>query len=155
MIDTSRLGCHEALDARTESFFNDAHRDLVVREIGRLVDVGITPSDIAAICPYAAQASRLARDLDGLVNAGLEIGTVDGFQGREKEVVLVDLVRSNREGHIGFLQDVRRTNVALTRAKRQLFVVAHGETIQHHGYYRALIGAAKKAGAWELCEGLV
>ena len=91
---------------------------------------------------------RLER-LEGLIDAaGLEIGTVDGFQGREKEAILVDLVRSNDEGEIGFLADTRRMNVALTRARRFLLVVGDGGTLGDHPYYRAFLEAAERAGAW-------
>ena len=66
---------------------------------------------------------------------GVEIGTVDGFQGREKEAVIVDLVRSNDHGEIGFLANTRRMNVALTRARRFLLVVADSATLGDHPYY--------------------
>ena len=65
----------------------------------------------------------------------MEIGTVDGFQGREKEAVIVDLVRSNEHGEIGFLSNTRRMNVALSRAKRFLLVVADSATLGDHPYY--------------------
>jgi superfamily I DNA and/or RNA helicase len=149
VLDTSRLGHGEAFDESGSSFYNDTHRELVVREVQRLIATGIDPHDIAAICPYFAQVWRLRNDLAELLPQGMEIGTVDGFQGREKEVVVVDLVRSNADGAVGFLRDVRRTNVAITRAKRQLIVVAHGKTISAHTYYRQLLAAAKSAGAWE------
>ncbi|RLB65474.1 MAG: hypothetical protein DRI90_01950 [Deltaproteobacteria bacterium] len=149
VIDTSRLGNCEAFDDHRSSFYNDLHRQQVVNEIERLIDDGIDAHDIAAICPYSAQTQRLRQQLSELIQQGLEIGTVDGFQGREKEVVVVDLVRSNAAGQLGFLQDVRRTNVALTRAKRQLIVIANGDTVSSHRYYRELLAAAKKAGGWE------
>ena len=61
----------------------------------------------------------------------LEIRSVDGFQGREKEVVILSLVRSNLEGHVGFLAEARRLNVAITRAKRHVVVIANVETVSH------------------------
>ena len=79
---------------------------------------------------------------------------MDGFQGREKEVVVVDLVRSNADGQLGFLHDIRRTNVAITRAKRQLVVIASGGTIKRHAYYRELLAAAKADGALERAKGV-
>ena len=72
------------------------------------------------ITPYAAQA-RYIRSLNEF--HGIEIDTVDGFQGREKEVVIISCVRCNRDGEIGFLGDTRRMNVALTRARRKLIVI--------------------------------
>jgi ATP-dependent RNA/DNA helicase IGHMBP2 len=150
MIDSSELGIAEAKDG--DSVHNPTHRRIVAAEIDRLIASGIAPADIATICPYSAQANRLRRELRALVDAGLEIGTVDGFQGREKEVVIFDMVRSNRDRQIGFLRDMRRTNVALTRAKRQLVVVVHAETVRDHDYYGRLLAAAGEAGAMEQAE---
>ena len=82
------------------------------------------------------------------VAEGLEIGTVDGFQGREKEVVVVDLVRSNDDGQVGFLADTRRMNVAITRARSLLLVIGDSATLQHHPYYRAFMDAAERTQAY-------
>ena len=147
VIDTGNVDAAEAKDG--DSVHNSTHRRIVATEIHRLVDSGVAPGDIAAVCPYAAQASRLRHELASLVEAGLEIGTVDGFQGREKEVVIFDTVRSNPGRRIGFLRDIRRTNVAITRAKRQLIVVVHAPTVNRDDYYRRLLDAAAEAGAIE------
>ncbi len=152
VIDTSELEGSEALDEVHSSIHNDGHRRQVAGEIQRLIELGIAATEIAAICPYAAQTERLREELCELVEEGLEIGTVDGFQGREKEVVVLDLVRSNPAGQLGFLKDIRRTNVAITRARRQLIVIAHGDTIRGHAYYRDLLVAAHDAGAHELAR---
>ena len=64
---------------------------------------------------------------------------MDGFQGREKEAVVISLVRSNPEGEIGFLADVRRTNVALTRARRALIVIGDSATLANHPFYQRLL----------------
>ncbi|MBI5243774.1 MAG: AAA family ATPase [Elusimicrobia bacterium] len=83
----------------------------------------------------------------------VEIGTVDGFQGREKEAVLVSLTRSNERGEVGFLSDTRRMNVTLTRARRLLIVIGDSATIARHPFYRSFLDYAEKAGshrsAWE------
>ena len=79
---------------------------------------------------------RLLRDR--LDTPDLEIDTVDGFQGREKEVILLTMVRSNDRGEIGFLADTRRTNVALTRAKRKLIMVADSATLGANDFYKQL-----------------
>ncbi len=115
-IDTAGAGFDEALEPDGESRLNEQEAALVCRKVAALLDAGLAPRDLAVIAPYAAQA-RLLRELLA-AHAGLEIDTVDGFQGREKEAVLISLVRSNPAGEIGFLSDARRMNVALTRAAK-------------------------------------
>ena len=80
---------------------------------------------------------------------GLEIDTVDGFQGREKEAVVISLVRSNDRGEIGFLGDTRRMNVALTRARRKLIVIGDSATIAAHSFYERLLGYFELHGAYK------
>ena len=89
--------------------------------------------------PYVAQA-KLLKTL--VREPGLEIGSVDGFQGREKEAVIVSLVRSNDSGTIGFLGDLRRLNVALTRARRALIVLGDSVTIARHPVYQKFVDYA-------------
>lgn len=79
--------------------------------------------------------------------------TVDAFQGREKDAILVSLTRSNSEGQLGFLNDLRRMNVALTRARRHLFVVGDSATLSSHPFYARFIEGTQTDGgyrsAWE------
>lgn len=117
------------------STFNSGNAVRVAAEARRLLSRGLAPTDVAIIAAYSAQARRLRELLGAERAAGLEIGTVDGFQGREKEAVIVDLVRSNEHGEIGFLANTRRMNVALTRARRFLLVVADSATLGEHPYY--------------------
>ena len=121
------------------STFNPGHAERVAAEARRLLSRGLPPTEIAIIAAYSAQARRLRELLRAERAAGLEIGTVDGFQGREKEAVIVDLVRSNEHGEIGFLANTRRMNVALTRARRFLLVVADSATLGEHPYYAAFL----------------
>jgi ATP-dependent RNA/DNA helicase IGHMBP2 len=121
------------------STFNSGNAARVAAEARRLLSRGLPPTEIAIIAAYAAQARRLRELLRAERAAGLEIGTVDGFQGREKEAVIVDLVRSNDHGEIGFLANTRRMNVALTRARRFLLVVADSATLGAHPYYAAFL----------------
>jgi superfamily I DNA and/or RNA helicase len=109
--------------------------------VRRLLSRGVAARDVAVITPYLAQVRLLRDALRGEVDAGLEVDTVDGFQGREKEAVVVDLVRSNDDGEIGFLADTRRMNVALTRARRFLLVVGDSATLAGHPYYAAFLAA--------------
>lgn len=117
------------------STFNPGNAERVAAEARRLLSRGLPPTELAIIAAYSAQARRLRELLRPERERGLEIGTVDGFQGREKEAVIVDLVRSNDSGEIGFLSNTRRMNVALTRAKRFLLVMADSATLGEHPYY--------------------
>jgi superfamily I DNA and/or RNA helicase len=107
-----------------------------VKRVHALLQAGVAPEQIAVISPYAAQVRHLR---DRLPIPRLDVDTIDGFQGREKEAVLISLVRSNPSGAIGFLGDIRRMNVALTRARRKLIVVGDSATISTHEFYGRLL----------------
>jgi len=100
-----------------------------------LVAAGVTLSQIGILTPYQAQVGLLSSRLRSLYGPELEIGTVDGMQGREKEAVIISLVRSNDKREVGFLKDERRLNVAMTRARRHLCIVGDSSTVQHGGKY--------------------
>jgi len=86
--------------------------------------------DIGVISPYAGQV-RLIREMLGEDLQSLEIKSVDGYQGREKEVIVLSTVRSNEDGVVGFLSNFRRLNVALTRARRGLIVIGDDRTLRN------------------------
>ncbi|KAI1643446.1 DNA helicase [Daldinia loculata] len=111
-----------------ESKSNVMEAALVKQHVKKLVEAGVRPEDIAVVTPYNAQMGLLAPLKEAF--PGIELGSVDGFQGREKEAVLVSLVRSNAEGEVGFLSEKRRLNVAMTRPKRSLVVVGDSETVR-------------------------
>jgi superfamily I DNA and/or RNA helicase len=144
-VDTAGAGYDEEREPDGESRRNPQEAELVARKVRALLAAGVAPQDIAVIAPYAAQVRRL-REL--LPVAGLEIDSVDGFQGREKEAVVLSLVRSNAEGEIGFLADVRRTNVALTRARRKLLVVGDSATLSALPFYQRLFEYFERVGAY-------
>ncbi len=135
-IDTAGAEFEEQLEPDGESKLNPKEANVVVRLVRELMDAGVTADQIAIIAPYAAQVRLLRGRLD---TQGLEVDTVDGFQGREKEVVLITMVRSNDRGEIGFLSDTRRTNVALTRAKRKLIVIGDSATLGTNDFYRKML----------------
>jgi len=117
--------------------------------VERLLALGVEPSGVAVISPYDAQVQRLRELLAARLEEGLEVDTVDGFQGREKEAVVVSLVRSNDAGEVGFLADVRRMNVAITRARKKLVVVGDGATVRRHPFYDGFVRYAERVNAWE------
>jgi ATP-dependent RNA/DNA helicase IGHMBP2 len=135
-IDTAGASFDEEVEPDGESRRNQQEAALVCRKVQGLLDGGVAAGDIAVIAPYAAQVRLLREQLSA---PGLEIDSVDGFQGREKEAVVISLVRSNPQGEIGFLQDVRRMNVALTRARRKLLVIGDSATLSGHPFYRRMI----------------
>ncbi|KAI9883536.1 MAG: hypothetical protein M1823_004700 [Watsoniomyces obsoletus] len=112
----------------SESKSNEMEAALVQLHMNKLVQAGVRVEDIAIVTPYNAQLTLLARNLKGLYPA-LELGSVDGFQGREKEAIILSLVRSNPEHEVGFLGEKRRLNVAMTRPKRHLCVIGDSETV--------------------------
>lgn len=135
-IDTAGAGWEEELEPNGESKLNPEEGRLILKKAHALTSAGLAASDIAVIAPYAAQV-RWLRDHCEIDN--LEIDTVDGFQGREKEAVLITLVRSNRDGEIGFLADARRLNVALTRARRKLIVIGDSATLCNDAFFMKLL----------------
>jgi len=147
-IDASGKGWSELRDADDPSTSNRGQAERTAREVRRLVSRGLPADHIAVITPYLAQARLLREALRDAIAAGLEVGTVDGFQGREKEAVVVDLVRSNEDGEVGFLADIRRMNVAITRARSFLLVLGDGATLQNHGYYRSFMDHAERTSAY-------
>lgn len=147
-LDTAGRGFDEERDADDASTSNPGQAARTAAEVRRLLSRGLSPTDLAVITPYEAQARLLRGALADERAAGLEIGTVDGFQGREKEAIVVDLVRSNLDGIVGFLSDVRRTNVAITRARRQLVVLGDGATLASHPLYAAWIDHATATSAY-------
>jgi superfamily I DNA and/or RNA helicase len=147
-LDSAGKGWQEERGQGDASARNPGQAARVVAEIRRLTGRGVAPADMAVIATYRAQVRLLRDALADLVAAGLDIATVDAFQGREREVVIVDLVRSNDDAEIGFLSDTRRMNVALTRARRFLLVIGDSATIGAHPYYADFLTHAESTGAW-------
>jgi ATP-dependent RNA/DNA helicase IGHMBP2 len=135
-IDTAGADFDEESELDGSSRCNPEEGRLVLRKVQQLLESGVPAGEIAVISPYAAQVRWLRERANA---PALEVDTVDGFQGREKEAVVISLVRSNREGEIGFLADTRRMNVALTRARRKLIVIGDSATLGGHPFYTALL----------------
>ncbi len=145
-IDTAGASYNEVHGANGTSLQNVGEL-LIVQKL--METEGLDPSLTAFISPYAGQVDA-ARDI--LPNQ-VRISTIDSFQGQEKEIVIISLVRSNDDGDIGFLKDYRRMNVAITRAKEQLFVIGDSATIGADPFYNAFLSYTEKYGnyrsVWE------
>ncbi len=145
-IDTAGAEFDEQIEPDGESKLNPKEATLIIRLIHELLDAGLQAEQIAVIAPYAAQVRLLRSRLE---LPELEIDTVDGFQGREKEVVLLTMVRSNNKAEIGFLSDRRRTNVAMTRARRKMIMVGDSATLGSHEFYASMLKFFDEAGAYK------
>ena len=111
-----------------DSKSNEIEAALTGNYVKKLIDAGVHAEDIAVVTPYNAQLALLSKRLKGRF-PGIELGSVDGFQGREKEAIIVSLVRSNLEREVGFLGEKRRLNVAMTRPRRHLCIIGDSETV--------------------------
>jgi ATP-dependent RNA/DNA helicase IGHMBP2 len=154
-VDTVGTSYEETWNDLLESRQNEGEAKLALYLYGQLREAGIQPPQIALLTPYVAQA-RLLRSLVG-EDRSVEIGSIDGFQGREKEVIILSLVRSNHQGEVGFLGDTRRMNVGMTRARRLLIVLGDSATLSRHPFYQQFLDYVEKHkahhSAWEWIQG--
>ena len=163
-LDTSALGAEEH-QSRGTSLSNADEARLVIHTLRDYIDM-ISPQrienehiDIGIITPYRGQA-RLLRRLLRLqhyfrrLRRHITVGTVDGFQGQERDVIVISLVRDNADGNIGFLRDLRRMNVAITRARMKLIIIGNAETLSRHHFYRALADHIRHHGEMVQCINL-
>lgn len=134
-VDTAGAGYDEVLDDQSRS--NPEEGEKIAAAVLALLETGVRAVDVAVITPYSAQVRWLRERLRDVQD--LEIDTVDGFQGREKEAIFISLVRCNDRGEIGFLSDIRRMNVALTRARRKVYVLGDSATIGGHRFYKNML----------------
>jgi superfamily I DNA and/or RNA helicase len=154
-IDTAGTGFAEALHPQFKSRYNEGEIDILIEHL--LLLKGSIPPEyplprIAIITPYREQAVQTEERLDELAKLAdlqLTVNTVDGFQGREREVVYLSLVRSNERGEIGFLSDYRRMNVALTRAKLQLVVIGDSATIGNDSFFAGFLAYVERYGSYQ------
>lgn len=159
-IDTAGCGFFEQVDPETLSSFNTEEAAVLVKHFTRYLDeveaIGKLDeiSNIGIIAPYKAQVNVL-QDLftnDGIVKDDLlekiSINTVDSFQGQERDIIYITLVRSNEEGEIGFLANVRRMNVAITRARKKLVIIGDSATIGQNEFYSAFLDYINEIGAY-------
>ncbi|XP_052147152.1 uncharacterized protein LOC127766128 isoform X1 [Oryza glaberrima] len=138
LIDTTGCDMEEVKDE--ESTMNEGEAAVSIAHAKLLVESGVRASDIGIITPYAAQVTclKMMRNKDTKLK-DLEISTVDGFQGREKEAIIISMVRSNSKKEVGFLSDHRRMNVAVTRARRQCCLVCDVETVSNDKFLKRLV----------------
>lgn len=148
-IDTSEADGKEEFVGESFGRINRVEAELTLGELeryfqkigkGRILDERI---DVGMISPYRAQVQYLRRLIKQNAffkpfSSLISVNTVDGFQGQERDVIIISLVRSNDDGQIGFLQDLRRMNVAITRARMKLIILGDSKTLTRHPFYKKL-----------------
>ena len=157
-IDTAGCGFDEQAESTSitnpeEAAFLIKHLTLVLAEWSSNTTDNIFPS-IAVISPYKQQVNML-KDL--LLHApelmkheaSITVNTIDSFQGQERDIVYISMTRSNTEGTIGFLSDIRRMNVAMTRARKKLVIVGDSATLSVLPFYAGFIAYAERMGAYQ------
>ena len=148
-VDTAALELTETQVAENFGRLNKPEAELLVAQLreyierigaGRIVEESI---DFGLISPYRAQVQYIRQLIKrdrffAPTRRLITIHTVDGFQGQERDVILISLVRANEAGDIGFLNDLRRMNVAMTRARMKLIILGDASTLARHAFYKAL-----------------
>eukprot|EP00890_Picochlorum_soloecismus_P004479 jgi/Picsp_1/5031/NSC_02394-R1_dna-binding protein smubp-2-like len=148
-IDTAGCDMEEENEEDGNSIRNPGEADLVFTHVQMLLSAGVGTQDIGIITPYSAQVALLRSIRNEKFKHDLEIGTIDGFQGREKEAIIISMVRSNDKQEVGFLSDERRMNVAITRAKRHCVLIGDSETISSNDFLNNLLEHFQDYGDYE------
>jgi ATP-dependent RNA/DNA helicase IGHMBP2 len=157
-VDTAGCGFEEQTREESQSRFNPDEFHILREHLYQLIEAHHDrplPS-IALISPYREQAEYIKKAVEQdplLASAPLSVNTIDGFQGQERDVVYISLVRSNAKSEIGFLGDYRRMNVAMTRARKLLVIIGDSATIGNNPFYSDLLAYCEQYGiyrtAWE------
>lgn len=163
LVDTAGCSFDELQNPETLSLSNKGESDLLFKHLDLLLQQYVlagetTKIDVGIISPYKEQIELLKEKLADFDHSAypineLAVKTIDGFQGEECDVIYISLVRSNPTSEIGFLSDIRRMNVALTRAKKKLVVIMDTATIGNHPFYKSFIEYCERhnfyKSAWE------
>ncbi len=159
-IDTAGCGFNEELNLESLSTSNPEEANLLLKHLHALLaqyEQGNKQNkklSIGIISPYKEQVQLLTEKVstDEILKeygSRLAVKTIDGFQGQERDVIYISLVRSNDHQEIGFLSDTRRMNVALTRAKKKLVVIGDSATFGNHPFYKSFLDYVEKIGAYK------
>ena len=156
-LDTSALDLAEETRAETMSRINRREAELLIEQLRAYIEkigkerVMEERIDFGLISPYKAQVQYIRglikrEGFFRVLRPQITVHTVDGFQGQERDVILISLVRANEGGQIGFLNDLRRMNVAITRARMKLMIIGDASTLTRHAFYRELLSYIKRRG---------
>lgn len=146
-IDSSKMGSFEEVSG--SSIINKKEAEIVLSILSNEYMENYPLSSIGVITPYDAQKKLIINKIQlafGIL--ACDVDTVDGYQGMEKDLIIISFVRANNSNSLGFLTDYRRLNVSLTRAKRGMIVIGNGDTLRKDKYYYNLINYSKQVGAY-------
>jgi superfamily I DNA and/or RNA helicase len=150
-IDTAGCGFEEQSGEEGASLCNPEEITMLRKHFDQLMLDVTEQWDAAVISPYRAQVDLLRKEFAGAEHVA--VNTVDSFQGQERDVVYISLVRSNEKGEIGFLRDYRRMNVAMTRARKKLIIIGDSATLGNDRFFGELLeyieSVAGYRTAWE------
>src|SRR5690606_26608929 len=173
-VDTAGCGYNEQAFSETSSVANPEEADLLLKHLQTLLEQfpqneaenGMengteTALKIGIISPYRAQINYLKDEVEQIPvlhemtqKKQLSVGTVDSFQGQERDIIYISMVRSNDRGEIGFLADIRRMNVGMTRARKKLVIIGDSATLTYDPFYKEFVEYTEDIGsyksAWEL-----
>lgn len=152
-IDTAGCGFEEQVNPESQSYYNTEEYFVLRQHLDNLlVIVGDQPISIGIISPYREQVisiqDAMVKDFDHFPDANIEVNTIDAFQGQERDVIYISMVRSNDSGEIGFLKDTRRMNVAMTRAKKKLVIIGDSATLASSQFYGNFLDYVDANGAY-------
>ncbi len=153
-IDTAGCGFDEKMHPMYKSRYNPEEFLILREHLYQLIKAkpeGYEPS-IAIISPYREQVEHMQQMIEedeGLQALDMTVNTIDGFQGQERDIVFISLVRSNPKGEIGFLNDYRRMNVAITRARQQLIIVGDSATVGADEFYSRFLSFCEEKGGYQ------
>lgn len=153
-IDTAGCGFEEGREGGVGSYFNEGEVGIVFGHLQQLLENNSQEENLSVgiISPYRAQVAKLQESLKEAFwepyRQQIRIHSVDGFQGQEQDVIYISLVRCNEQGKIGFLQDTRRMNVALTRARKRLVIIGDSATLGQHAFYQQFLAYIDEIGAY-------
>lgn len=153
-IDTAGCGFEEKVQSLYQSRYNPDEFFILREHLYLLINQFVEKElpSIALISPYREQVSLMqeaVKEDEQLLGIPITVNTIDAFQGQERDVVYLSLVRSNSKSEIGFLNDYRRMNVAMTRARKQLVVIGDSATIGGNPFYEAFLSYAESFGAYQ------
>jgi len=159
-IDTAGCSFDEHTNDETLSHYNPEEYFILRQHLDNLLTLAGEEHknlSIGIVSPYREQVvmmqDKMRTDFDHFPEADIDIDTIDSFQGQERDIIYITMVRSNPQGEIGFLKDTRRMNVAMTRARKKLIIIGDSATLAHFSFYSQLLDYAEKhdgyATAWE------